>query len=92
MDAVQLFSIVLGVTGLVGGGAGYFWKNRGETIIQLQAKEIEYWKDRATNEASDKDKALVENKALKQQNSDLIGNLGKAIKEAVRHASKNGKS
>lgn len=76
----------------MGGGAGYFWKNRGETIIQLQAKEIEYWKDRATYEASDKDKALVENKALRQQNADLIGNLGKAIKEAVRQVSQNGSS
>lgn len=92
MDALQLFSIVLGVTGLVGGGAGYFWKNRGETIIQLQAKEIEYWKDKTSQEASDKDKALVENQTLRQQNADILGNLGKSIREAVRHAAKhNGK-
>lgn len=91
MDAIQLLSIVLGVAGLVGGGAGYFWKNRGETIIQLQAKEIDYWKNKAANEAADKDKALIEMAAVKKQNQDLIGDLGKEIRKAVKEHISNGK-
>lgn len=41
MNALQILSSVLGVLGLAGGSVAYFAKNRGDSIITYQSKEIE---------------------------------------------------
>jgi hypothetical protein len=92
MNALQILSIFILVIGLAGAGAGYFWKSRGDTVIQLQGKEIEYWKGQASIEKSEREKTDVENATLKEQNKKLaelaqgspqLINLTKAIRSLV---------
>lgn len=71
MEGVSLLATILGIVGFAGGAAGYFAKSRGDTIISLQGKEIEYWKDRATQFEKDNAKLIVERDTLKQQNDKL---------------------
>ncbi len=72
MDALSIFATVLGIAGIAGGASGYFAKSRGETIISLQGKEIEYWKDRATQLEKDLAATSADRDALKRENSRLI--------------------
>ncbi len=73
MDAISIFATVLGIAGIAGGASGYFAKSRGETIISLQGKEIEYWKDRATQLEKDNASVTASRDALERENSRLIG-------------------
>lgn len=99
MDTISILATVLGIAGIAGGASGYFAKSRGETIISLQGKEIEYWKDRATQLEKDGAALTADRDALKRENSRLIRlaqgspqlvKLTKQIAELVSYL-KNGK-
>lgn len=92
MDTISILATVLGIAGIAGGASGYFAKSRGETIISLQGKEIEYWKDRATQLEKDNAAITANRDALKQENQRLVrlaqgspqlAKLAKEIKDLV---------
>lgn len=41
MDILAIIGFIVGIIGFAGGGAGYFKSQRGESIIRLQATEID---------------------------------------------------
>lgn len=101
MDGWHIFTIIFGAAGMAGGATGFFAKSRGDTIIELQGKEIAYWKDRATElekvntaVATERDSLKKENTRLwsKAQGSDQLAKLTAQIAELVRQIKKNGSS
>lgn len=97
MDGLQLLTIIFGVAGMAGGAAGWFAKSRGDTIIELQGKEIAYWKDHSaelekTNTAllTERDALTRENNRLweKAQGSDQLAKLAQQIKRLVEKIEK----
>lgn len=72
MNVFQLLTVLLGIAGMAGGAAGYFAKSRGDTIISLQGKEIEYWKDKATQLEKDFAAVQAERNSVKQLNVSLM--------------------
>lgn len=94
MDFIQIFTTLLGIAGIAGGATGYFAKSRGDTIISLQAKEIEYYKNRTTQIEKDLQSLTVERDTFKQQNQTLtrlaqgspqLKRLAKEIRDLVSY-------
>ena len=99
MDAIQIFTTICAIAGIAGGASGWFAKSRGDTIITLQGKEIEYWKDRATALEKDLTAATSQRDSLKGENERLwaraqgsaqLTKLAKEIKSLVSYIKSNG--
>lgn len=90
MDLFAIGGAIFGFVGLAGGGAGYFKSQRGESIIRLQATEIDTLNGktaRLEKEAAaitaERDRYAEENGTLKQlaQGSPQLIELTKAIEK-----------
>lgn len=73
MDVINIFSIVVGVAGSIGGAVGYFAKGRGDSIIAYQAKEIELRDGTIARLEKDNAALTATNTAQKEQIEVLTG-------------------
>lgn len=70
-NTVTLFTTILVFIGLVGGGAAFFGKSRGDSIIKYQTNEITLRDGTITRLEKDVAALTSENKVLKDQNNKL---------------------
>lgn len=90
MDIFTVIGVALGFIGLTGGGAGYFKSQRGESIIRLQATEIDTLNGKTSRLEKDlaavtaeRDRYCEENSTLKElaQGSPQLIKLTAAIEK-----------
>ncbi len=90
MEILTIIGFAVGIIGLAGGGAGYFKSQRGESIIRLQATEIDTLtgiKSRLETEkaavVAERDRYAEENVTLKElaQGSPQLIKLTAAIEK-----------
>lgn len=71
MDALSIFAIAVGIVGGLGGVAGYFKSGRGETIIRLQAVEIDTLAGKNTRLEKDYATVSTERDRYREENATL---------------------